>query len=127
MVFTVHCYINFQVYIYNLSHQLSSQLLRRNHAFYFAFCCIAPSMLLATLKYTHTYTRHPLPPNTHMWWDWIGAGWWCLQTCGDCLWQRIISYKHFEDRGLSVSPASGMKPSTEWVPVIGKYRGLLDW
>ena len=33
VVFVVHCCITFQVYIYNLSYQLSSQLLRRNHAF----------------------------------------------------------------------------------------------
>ena len=33
VVFVVHYCITFQVYNYNLSYQLSSQLLRRNHAF----------------------------------------------------------------------------------------------
>lgn len=48
------------MYIYVLSYQLSSQLLRGNHVFYFLFCHMAPSIVLATLE--HTHIRQPLSP-----------------------------------------------------------------
>lgn len=130
VVFVVHCCITFQVYIYNWSYQLSSQLLRRNHAF-----------LTYILLYNTYHSGGHIKTQIHIqntsspvillrvkglnWELSSGSPICCLQTHGLCLWQSLVDT--FEDRGVSESPESSITPSTEWgVPIAGKYRGLFD-
>lgn len=76
LVFMVPCDITFQVCIYILSYQLSSQLLKRKHVFHFSLCHMASCTVL--VKHTHVY-KTTAPQNTRMR---KGLGWSRPQTHG---------------------------------------------
>lgn len=102
MVFLVHCYVTFRVYIFTSSDRLSSRLLRRNHIFYFLFCYWALSAVLFMSWHTRIQGNVPSPQNAHV-----------RRRPGERPHSAVLGHmaslvgkafcRHFEDRGFLVS------------------------
>lgn len=113
MVFLVHCYVTFRVYIFTASDRLSSRLLRRNHVFYFLFCYWALSAVLFMSWHTRIQGNVPSPQNAHV-----------RRRPGERPHSAVLGHmaslvgkafcRHFEDRGFLVSQLA-CRPA-EWVP-----------